>query len=61
LLTPKIYNETLRDLLVEDSADLELREDSTGNSVVCGARTVEISSAEQVRIFYSIFVSPLNI
>ena len=45
---PKIYNETLRDLLVEDSPDLDLREDALGNSVVCGVHVVKIQSAEQV-------------
>eukprot|EP00051_Salpingoeca_urceolata_P022964 m.381883 g.381883 ORF g.381883 m.381883 type:complete len:878 (-) comp20045_c7_seq7:19-2652(-) len=44
----EIYNETLRDLLVEDSFDLDLREDGAGNSVVCGAETVEISCVDHV-------------
>ena len=46
----EIYNETLRDLLTDDSGELDLREDGAGNSVVSGARTMEISSAEQVML-----------
>lgn len=35
---------------MEDSEDLELREDSAGNAVVCGVRVVEIDSPEKVKI-----------
>lgn len=44
----ELYNEAIRDLLVHDSPDLELREDADGNSVVCGLERVEISSAGQM-------------
>jgi hypothetical protein len=32
---------------VDDSPDLDLREDASGNPVVCGAHIVDISSPEQ--------------
>eukprot|EP00041_Stephanoeca_diplocostata_P028314 m.799552 g.799552 ORF g.799552 m.799552 type:complete len:1243 (+) comp23353_c0_seq6:264-3992(+) len=44
----EIYNETIRDLLIPDSPDLDLREDSEGNSIVCGVTRMEISSAERM-------------
>ena len=40
----QIYNEQLRDLLVADSPDLDLREDGNGNSVVCGVYRPAIQS-----------------
>mmetsp|Transcript_7627 Transcript_7627/g.19684 ORF Transcript_7627/g.19684 Transcript_7627/m.19684 type:complete len:964 (-) Transcript_7627:1622-4513(-) len=44
----EIYNECIRDLLVRGSPDLELREDSDGNAVVCGVKWIEIKSAEEM-------------
>eukprot|EP00038_Savillea_parva_P031411 m.86153 g.86153 ORF g.86153 m.86153 type:complete len:1042 (-) comp9657_c1_seq2:69-3194(-) len=44
----EIYNECIRDLLVRGSPDLDLREDSDGNSVVCGVNWVEIEKADQI-------------
>lgn len=44
----EIYNETIRDLLIPDSPDLDLREDSDGNSIVCGVTRMEIASAERM-------------
>eukprot|EP00049_Salpingoeca_infusionum_P019198 m.360736 g.360736 ORF g.360736 m.360736 type:complete len:1098 (+) comp19151_c0_seq1:623-3916(+) len=44
----EIYNEMLYDLLVDDSSELELREDAKGNNVICGALEVAIDSPKQV-------------
>lgn len=44
----EIYNECILDLLVRDSPDLELREDSEGNAVICGVNWVMIDSAEHL-------------
>eukprot|EP00056_Hartaetosiga_gracilis_P011244 m.169111 g.169111 ORF g.169111 m.169111 type:complete len:1174 (-) comp13474_c0_seq1:427-3948(-) len=44
----ELYNEHLYDLLVDSSSELELREDSQGNSVICGARSVAIQHPKQV-------------
>lgn len=44
----EIYNECLYDLLVEDSDELDLREDGNGQAVVVGATVLPIESAEQV-------------
>ena len=52
----ELYNECLRDLLTEDSQDLDLREDSNGNAVVCGVRTVTIKSAAEVGTVASLVV-----
>lgn len=43
----ELYNESLRDLLIDNSPDLDLR-DHHGSAVVCGVRTVNISSAAEV-------------
>lgn len=44
----EIYNECLRDLLVPDTPDLELREDAEGNSVVCGVQRKEIETSAEM-------------
>ncbi len=44
----EIYNEAIRDLLIEGSPDLELREDGNGASVVCGVTSIRIESPEEV-------------
>ena len=47
----ELYNELIHDLLVSNSDELELREDSQGNSVVCGATRLEIQSpAEMMKL-----------
>lgn len=38
----------LYDLLVPNSAELDLREDASGNPVICGCRSIPIQSADQV-------------
>ncbi|EGD81629.1 kinesin family member 19 [Salpingoeca rosetta] len=44
----ELYNEYLYDLLVDDSDELELREDAHGNNHVIGATEVHITQPEQV-------------
>ena len=44
----EIYNEQLRDLLVVDSPDLDLRDDSSGNATVVGVHRPEIESAAEL-------------
>ena len=44
----EIYNETIRDLLVPGSPDLDLRETGDGNAVVCGVRWVDITTPSQL-------------
>eukprot|EP00039_Didymoeca_costata_P020051 m.339864 g.339864 ORF g.339864 m.339864 type:complete len:1156 (+) comp19011_c0_seq1:358-3825(+) len=46
----EIYNECLRDLLVVDSPDLDLREDKDGNSIVCGLKRCQINSAQDMAL-----------
>ena len=40
----EIYNETISDLLVPDSKNLELKKDSTGRTYVEGLKTVKLES-----------------
>ena len=44
----EIYNECLYDLLLDDSEELDLREDGQGQAVVVGATVLPITSAAQV-------------
>ena len=44
----ELYNESLYDLLVEDSEELDLRDDGTGQPLIVGAAVETISSAKQV-------------
>jgi kinesin family protein 18/19 len=44
----EVYNETLQDLLVDDSPSLQLRDDGSGGTVVAGLSFQEPRSADQV-------------
>jgi hypothetical protein len=48
----EIYNECLYDLLLDDSEELDLREDGQGQAIVVGATLLPITSAGQVGITF---------